>query len=101
MVELEEEALSLSLRVAFERGGFGNPTRKEGKIEFLVEVEGESEMNEDIIEFDVNTILLLCSESTKRKSVSVCLLDSQKKWIFSLFSHRKKNTDVATSGYFG
>lgn len=95
-MELEEEALSLSLRVAFERGGFGNPTRKEGKMVFLVEVEGESEMNEDIIEFDVNTILLLSSERTKRKRkserVCVCVYCiARKKWIcfFSSVTERR------------
>lgn len=54
----------LNLRVEFEKGGFGNPTRKEGKALFLkrleleLEVEGESEENEeDIIEIEeVNTI---------------------------------------------
>lgn len=49
----------------FEKGGFGNPTRKEGKA---LEVDGESEKNEDddgeddgedIVEIEVNTIFVL------------------------------------------
>lgn len=50
------------LREEFEKGGFGNPTRKEGEA---LEVDGESEKNEDdddgedIVEIEVNTIFVL------------------------------------------
>lgn len=64
-----EEKEGLSLRVVFEKGGFGNPTRKEGKVAFLkrveLEVEGVSERNEDEedrVEIEFNIIVFaLCS----------------------------------------
>jgi len=61
---VDEAKQVLILRVEFEKGGFGNPTRKEGKA---FEVDGESEKNEDdddddgegIVEIEVNTIFVL------------------------------------------
>jgi hypothetical protein len=66
--ETEKEEEGLNLKVAFEKGGFGNPTRKEGNVLFLkrveleFEVEGESVRNEDeeeIVEIEVNTIFVV------------------------------------------
>jgi hypothetical protein len=66
--ETEKEEEGLNLKVAFEKGGFGNPTRKEGKglflkrVELEFEVEGESVRNEDeeeIVEIEVNTIFVV------------------------------------------
>jgi hypothetical protein len=59
------------LKVAFEKGCFGNPTRKERKglflkrVELEFEVEGESEESnedeEEVVEIEVNTIFVyLC-----------------------------------------
>lgn len=102
------------LRVEFEEGGFGNPTRKEGKA---LEVDGESEKNEDddddgedIVEIEVNTIFVLfydivgfCCRNNVCGTVCVCVcVDIDRKMGFFWNSLIRENRhNIYTYGYFG